>query len=109
MSKFLDGPAAGSALMLRRAPVFLRAVIDESTGKVDALDQMDDTPGPSERVHVYRRVGEPIHACVRPGGCYELGDYRHVPDVDERLVRVTEDWRRWVDAFVEAEQAVERG
>ena len=56
MTRFLDGPAAGNALMLRRAPLFLRVTIDAAGGKVDALDQLDDDPQDGETVHVYRQL-----------------------------------------------------
>lgn len=90
MSRFLDGPAAGQELTLARAPIFLRVVIDQTDGKVDALDRLDDTPSPSEHVHVYERVDGTwrstagVFACVRSGphrGCHHSGgesaDYRH--------------------------------
>lgn len=43
MSNFIDGPAKGVHLSLRRSPMFLRAVC-EPNGKWDALDQLTDTP-----------------------------------------------------------------
>lgn len=103
MITFADGPAHGATLELQRSPIFLRVVIDESDGKVDALDQLDDTPGPSERVHVYQResFGGTVHVCSRGrgGGCrtYPTAEYRHLPDVDGEQLRDTAVWREWAD------------
>lgn len=59
MFSFLDGPAKGSSLNLARAPVFLSVVIDSRGGKIDALDQLNDTPHPCEPIYVYR-LAEPV-------------------------------------------------
>lgn len=56
MTRFTDGPAAGKTLCLRRAPVFLRVVIDGED--IDALDQLDDKPEPNEKLYVYIRDGD---------------------------------------------------
>jgi hypothetical protein len=99
MTRFLDGPAAGVTLMLRRAPVFLRAVTTDG-GTWDALDQLDDSPQSTERIVVYRLDGEPTWCHIRAtkgGGVYRGGAYRvleHQP-ADER-VRSTAAWRAWV-------------
>lgn len=98
MTKFLDGPAAGKTCDTRRAPVFLRAVIDGTTGKVDVLDQLDDTPTPSETVSVYERVTMPAFFCVRPGGCFESADYAHMPHIDGELLRETGAWQAWANS-----------
>lgn len=96
MVSFLDGPAAGVTLMLRRAPIYLRVTFNPA-GKVDALDQLDDEPKPDEIVHVYRKVpGTSGKVHVRPGGCYEMGDYRHVADAVGDELRDTAAWRSWV-------------
>lgn len=102
MSRFLDGPAAGTDLLIRRAPTFLRVVIDPQ-GKVDALDQLEDEPGDDERIYVYRL--EPgtrsvTFLCYRGkdrgrSGRYEIGDYRYVQGVDESVLRTREAWREW--------------
>lgn len=69
MIEFIDGPAAGQALNLRRAPLYLR-VVQAPGGEFDALDQLDDTPKPRETVHVYRRVGDVsrVHLLGQIGG-----------------------------------------
>ena len=61
MIQFLDGPAAGHPMRLRRAPIFLRVVVDEKTGEVDALDQINDSPRPGEAMHAYRITEKPSH------------------------------------------------
>lgn len=102
MVRFLDGPAEGVELALSRAPMFLRVVVDETTLKWDALDQLDDTPGPSERVHVYRRDGGTgeTFACTRGHGCAHSVDasYRHLPNVDGEQLRDMGRWREWAQA-----------
>jgi len=84
MSKFLDGPASGTTLMLRRAPIMLRAVCGPN-GEWDALDQLDDDPKADERIVVYVMVGVPMnfHVCARRSkgsGFYSAGDYRVLAD-----------------------------
>jgi len=99
MIRFLDGPAEGTPLDLRRAPVLLRVVIDQD-GTVDALDQLDDTPKDSETIYVYYRDGEVSRGfmCSRGRGgkgCQLIlsADYRlHAEQPD---VRATERWQEW--------------
>jgi hypothetical protein len=68
MTTFLDGPAKGQCLSLRRSPELLRVV--ELNGKWDALDQPEDEPKPGEKVHIYRLVEHLGSAmlCRRGGG-----------------------------------------
>ena len=56
MTTFEGGPADNITLMLRRAPRFLRVVIDQG-GEIDALDQPEDVRKDGEVVYVYERVG----------------------------------------------------
>lgn len=101
MVTFRDGPAAAAVLELRRAPNWLRVVVHDS-GRIDALDQLDDSPSPDETVHVYELVEgtrSVIFACgrgrFRGGGRYAVGEYRHLPDVDGEALRETDAWRQW--------------
>lgn len=55
MIEFLDGPATGAKLNLKRTPVFLRVVMDQER-QVDALDLPDDKPRAGERIYAYRIV-----------------------------------------------------
>ena len=49
MTRFLDGPAAGVLLALRRAPLYLRVVYHAKREEPwDALDQLADVPGEHE-------------------------------------------------------------
>jgi hypothetical protein len=91
-----DGPCKGTYLV-KRAPVYLRAVKNEK-GETDVLDQPDDSPDDSETVYVYEREGsagtihidgEKIH------GRYALAFYHHLADVDGQKLRVMEVWRAW--------------
>jgi hypothetical protein len=106
---FEDGPAQGETLFLHRAPRFLRVVIDRDSGKVDALDQLDDTPAPAEAVHVYEIEGSAgwVHLNMggsrRGTGFYASATYRHRPDVDGEQVRDNAAWQAWARA-----QPVER-
>lgn len=92
---FLDGPAAGHGLDLRTCPHFLRVVID-ADGKVDALDQAGDTPGPGEEIHPYvMTLGTWGVVFVRPGGRYEMGEYRHVHSVGPDMCATFADREAW--------------
>jgi hypothetical protein len=98
MSTFHEGPAHAKELVLRRAPIYLRVVVAAS-GKVDALDQPEDTPEAGEMVHVYRRrTGvSVIFACGRrgAGGRYEAAEYEWVPDVEGERLRDRAEWVKW--------------
>lgn len=91
-----DGPAATTLYSVKRAPNWLRAVIDPD-GKIDVLDQLDDKPSGAERIHVYERIGEEgfIFACRGTGaGRWATGTYRYVP-MDGETVRETREWQAW--------------
>lgn len=118
MVTFTDGPAVRATLALGRAPIYLRVVVDETDGKVDALDQLDDTPGPSERVHVYRRrrYGGVIFACARGhrkgddhacSGQYVIAEYEHLEGIDGEQLRETDAWREWAHSQPEARPKAE--
>ena len=104
--RFLDGPAQGTILDLRRAPLYLRVVINDA-GVVDALDQTDDTPTATETIHVYPREGQAVtgfldyrdrhgRRCGRP---FATGDYRlHNVQPDDATARDTHAWREWASA-----------
>lgn len=105
----VDGPAAGTHLALRRAPVFLRIVIDRRSGKVDALDELDDTPREGEGLHVYQgdrdtlfAFRSDVYVCTSDkrgsltAAGLAKGTYRHLADVDGEQLRDTAAWRAWV-------------
>lgn len=110
MTEFLDGPAEGVTLWLRRCPLFLRVVRSER-GEWDALDQILDAPKPGELVFAYQRVGSPswVHVCARGkglkskvGGYYVTANYKYVDlQPSEQSLRSNEDWQRWCNGMWE--------
>lgn len=80
MTSFLDGPAKGKRLMLKRIPRFLR--VTESEGKWDALNEEGDTPRPDEKLHAYEFAIHHgnchVNAGRGRGGFYAIVDYRHI-------------------------------
>lgn len=106
MIRFLDGPAAGQVLELRRVPLLLRVVRDCQTGEWDALDQLDDTPKPTEVIYLYLRSGTPqrihVKAARTAGGSRSLwhGEYLHLPE--QPLIDVLRDnakWQAWAAQY----------
>jgi hypothetical protein len=102
MTHFTDGPAEGQTLMLRRAPFFLRAV-QSADGEWDALDHIDDTAAPCERVVVYQMEGEPTWCHIRMSGkrhggsgVYRGGAYKLAADPPpDDVARDNARWREW--------------
>jgi len=103
MTTFTDGPAAGTVLELRRAPKFLRVVRD-ADGTVDALDQLNDTPKPSETILAYRLVKHlgTVHLNRRDrhgrhtGGTLQFATYALiVPQPDDSDMRLNARWQMW--------------
>ena len=105
MTTLIDGPAAG-AYMVRRAPGFLRGVVNRQ-GETDVLDLLEDVPADNETVSVYRLASEPITVHFNfgggKGGWYQSGEYRHLPEVDGETVRDNDAWRRWVAGQVDGQ------
>jgi len=100
MTTFLDGPAEGKRLALQRAPVFLRAVIDQD-GAVDALDLLEDEPKGTETVYVYYRDPGSLSrafVCSRGHPCrlMESAEYRlYDPQPPGATARDNEAWADW--------------
>ena len=94
----IDGPCAGT-YMVKRAPMFLRAVINLKQEK-DVLDQVADYPHEDEVVHVYKLesgAGQ-VHLHMSPrskSGWYALGNYRYLPDVQGEQLRDNTAWQAW--------------
>jgi hypothetical protein len=85
--------------MVKRAPVFLRAVMD-GKGETDVLDQVEDTPKKTEKIYVYKRKGEGSWCHIKmvkrsQSGYYALADYWYMPDVDGEQFRDNNVWRSW--------------
>ena len=109
MIRFLDGPAAGEVLQLRRAPIYLRVAID-AAGDVDALDQPGDKPKRSETLFAYRLKGKAgwVHLLVRgpdrrrKGGYFATGEYEVIePQPDDATIREQARWEAWATAEYE--------
>ena len=107
MIKLVDGPAEG-AYAVKRAPLYLRAVVNPDTHAKDVLDQLSDSPDDHEDVWVYKLDGEAgtVHLNFGSGrdgqrtGFYATGDYHHVNDAVGADLRDTGAWRRWCAAQV---------
>lgn len=103
MTTFIDGPAKGQTLQLRRAPVFLR--VTEKDGEFDGLDQLDDRPKPGETLHAYRLTKKPggmhilVHGKNRArGGFWPIAEYELVPEQpSQELMRQSFAWEAWTD------------
>lgn len=113
MITLCDGPAIGTYLV-KRAPLYLRAVIDSSTGAKDVLNELDDDPTLTESIFVYKLEGEvhPVHLLLSPrsaSGFYVMGKYNYLPDVNGELLRETAAWRSWVIAHTEGKVNPESG
>lgn len=104
MITFLDGPAKGQSLQLKRAPLFLRVV--HGPDGWDALDLLSDSPRPMESILVYQLQGQPgtmhIHASKGQGGWFVWGQYRLLtqPQPEDKDTRETARWRAWCLANV---------
>ena len=103
MVTFLDGPAAGKTLDLRRAPFVLRVVIN-NRGTVDALDQLDDEIKPMEFAHVYRLTAPPqsihVKAVKRSQSAWRyIASYALAPGAqpDQAILRDNERWGQWCE------------
>ena len=113
MTTFLDGPAKGVTLELRRSPAFLR--VTRSGEKWDALDQLDDEPFDEEVIFVYKVVSQPTHGFIdyrsksgrREGRQFTNAEYRLYVfrPVDEAALRDNRRWGEWAQAEGEKLQA----
>lgn len=106
-TNFIDGPAAGTVLSLQRAPLMLRVVVDKD-GKVDALDQLADSPKPNESVHCYIMAGPPGATGFidgrdpktgrRWGHPFASATYRlHDAPPADSIMRNNQQWAQWVN------------
>ena len=96
MLQLVDGPCEGTYLC-KRAPIFLRAVLDENGGK-DVLDLIEDIPKSSEKVYVYKLEGDTALVHLNfgggKGGFYQMGTY-HYMDIDGETLRDNAKWQKW--------------
>lgn len=103
MTQFIDGPAEGQALHLKRSPTFLRVTKDRVSGSWDALDILEDTPTDEEDVYVYQLNSEPgiCHTYSRkPGasGWCMIAEYKLCVEqpIYDRDKREHAHWVEWV-------------
>ena len=84
-----------------RAPVFLRAVVQDGVWGV--LDGIDDEPTRGEEVIAYEAIGEPrLRHIVKYVEARRFGQWRRVAaykrcdkQPDESVLRDTEKWSTW--------------
>lgn len=105
---FEDGPAARAELTLGRAPILLRVAVSPS-GKIDALDQLNDEAKPREKLYVYwliRRGESVTHLDYHtPGGqrrgmTYATATYQLYPawESTRPVLRCSRRWIAWCEA-----------
>lgn len=101
MTSFLDGPAKGQVLGLKRSPYFLR-VVQDAKGTWDALDQLHDRPSLDEKVYVYVLVESHgmVHLRMAKGsGFYSLAQYKLYPEQPaDEVMRGYNRWPAWCEA-----------
>jgi hypothetical protein len=103
MTKFINGPADGVTLMLRRASLLLRVVYSDTKDEFDALDWITDSPQWHEGVYVYRRIGEPMVMMIdycdrrgRHGQRVASAEYEFLPaQPAEQYLRRPDAWQSW--------------
>jgi hypothetical protein len=96
MTTFLNGPAKGQTLMLKRSPILLRVCLNGK--KWDALDQPDDLPHPAEIMFVYVLKEFKGHCMINPGGCYPLAKYELFEPTEQpshAIMRNRDQWQKW--------------
>ena len=107
MLSLVDGPCKGT-FMVKRAPVFLRAVIKkelDGSGETDVLDQPEDTPAADESVFVYQRFGGTgwVHIDGKGiHGTYVIATYKLMPEADGQALRDNDKWQVWARARIKA-------
>lgn len=96
---FVGGPADGLSFPLKRAPFYLRVVVDP-IGTVAPIDGLPaPAPQPDEGLAVYVRPGEVLQT-LGPAGWERTAIYVHLEDlgVDVDELRDTAAWRAWAAA-----------
>lgn len=105
MTKFLDGPAMGTTLMLKRVPKMLR--VTEVNGVFDALNELNDEPHPDEKLHCYvmsQYLGSVhVNRGKGKGGFYQMAEYklRQQQPTDAEM-RDNKAWGDWCESTPEA-------
>lgn len=104
MTTFVDGPAKGQTLMLKRSPCCLRVTVKETGDKskpvkYDALDQLEDKPEFGETVYVYELTAIPGVAFIdgaKIHGRYSIAQYKLMNYQPSYAVLIDNDrWEQW--------------
>ena len=97
MTHFLDGPAKGKNLALRRRPLYLRVTMKGS--ECDALDLPSDEPRPGEQLFAYKLDPNSMQGFACTGkGCYPISEYRFIPEQPPQSVMLSlREWQNWVE------------
>lgn len=111
MTRFIDGPAAGQTLMIKRSPIFLRVTRTKTPLRAGqtivfaALDAPDDTPAAGEELFCYRATSDKPQGNVhlrlsgkakRASGFYPMGEYALYPDQPpDEVMRDNARWQAW--------------
>lgn len=98
MTRFVDGPAFGVGLAIKRAPTYLR--VGFQNGEWDALDQLDDEPKPGETFYCYRviKVQGILHINYGRGrgSCTPLAFYHYYEEQPgQEIMADNRAWRAW--------------
>lgn len=107
MTKFIDGPAAGQTLMLKRTPKLLR--VTQVGAKFDALNELEDVARQEEKLYCYvlsEYLGMAhINRSGGRGGFYPIAEYKlREQQPSEFQMYSNEAWARWCEATPEAVQ-----
>lgn len=116
MTKFLDGPAIGQTLMLKRAPIFLRVTVatlaESGRERVDALDQLEDNALPDETLHCYvmsKYLGSCHIKRSGGGGFYQMAEYKlRDPQPTDADMRSNEAWATWCESQPDKEALLKK-
>jgi hypothetical protein len=119
MTSFIDGPCKGQSMLIKRSPLYMRVTMRNHLGKVqiDALDQLNDTPMPSEVCFAYRIAPDEeqmsfgsVHikcsgSAKSASGFYKVVSYAFVKEQPAQdVMRNNELWRNWCNKMMEAEK-----
>lgn len=99
-TRFLDGPARGVRLWIRRAPSFLR-VTQAPSGAWGALDLAASRPAPDEVLYAYRRITDASGSRFYVHDPDTSHPYPHYLAIDpqplEHVMRSELEWRRYIE------------
>jgi hypothetical protein len=112
MLTFVDGPAAGKTIGLRRAPRFLRITrrrfllgMEDPGEEFDGLDQPGDIARHDESLYAYETKKLEGRAHMRfsgkaksASGIYDIAEYRFIePQPADDIMRDNKKWIAWCE------------